>query len=175
MVSLPDALYVLFPTADPFRDYSLSDDGSGPRITAWYLTDPQPTPEQLSAVTDEQVIEARVARTLNAAGAILTTSGAADHVAIRSADVAEWTFGRNDVAECMWAIAQIICDRAGILRPTTLEIANRITENRRSVPVDPQSPEPLGVAERGKRRLTESEIVELIASVLSSGGGLPLV
>lgn len=67
MVILADAISVLFPAAVPLRDYTLVDDGSGPRIAAWHLPDPQPTPEQLAAVTPEQVDAARKAVARDAA------------------------------------------------------------------------------------------------------------
>ena len=39
----------LYPDADPLRDYTVADDGSGPQIVAWHLPTPQPTPAELEA------------------------------------------------------------------------------------------------------------------------------
>lgn len=69
MVSLIDALSVLAPDAIPLRDYELADDGTGPRIAAWNLPEPQPTAEQIAAVTVEQVAAVRRAKQIAAAAA----------------------------------------------------------------------------------------------------------
>ena len=42
-------LRFLYPDADPLRDYTVADDGSGPRLIAWNLAAPQPTPAELDA------------------------------------------------------------------------------------------------------------------------------
>jgi uncharacterized protein YkwD len=75
MVSLPEALGVLYPEAVPLRDYSVSDYGSGPQIVWWDagLLGPIPTPEALAAVTQEAVEAARTARARNAARALVTS------------------------------------------------------------------------------------------------------
>ncbi len=80
MVALADALGVLFPAAVPLRDYEVRDDGTGPRIAAWHLPDPQPTAEQIAAVTPAQVAAARLVkpRTL----ALTTFVARADDTAI---------------------------------------------------------------------------------------------
>lgn len=63
MVALADAVFVLFPNAAPLVDYVVSDAGSGPFISHWNeALGPQPTAEQLAAVTEQQVIDARGAR-----------------------------------------------------------------------------------------------------------------
>lgn len=71
MPTLSDALIVLFPAADPRSSWAIQDDGNGPYIAAWHLPDPQPTPEQIAAVTDAQVAAARVGRTVARAGDLL--------------------------------------------------------------------------------------------------------
>lgn len=75
MVTPIDALSVLFPDAAPLRDYSVSDDGKGAVISAWNLPDPQPTPEQLAAVTEAQVTAARLAKVRAAAKALYDSQG----------------------------------------------------------------------------------------------------
>ena len=59
-----EALEVLYPAAVPLVDYVVADDGSGQRVGRWDAArlGPEPTAGQLSAVTDEQVAEARDAR-----------------------------------------------------------------------------------------------------------------
>lgn len=64
MVTTAEALLVLFPAAEPGVDWQVTDpgDGSGESITFW---DPalgtEPTPAQLAAVTEQQVIDAKKA------------------------------------------------------------------------------------------------------------------
>lgn len=55
MVTLSDAIAVLFPESRPQIDWVVTDDGTGPQITRWSLSDSQPTLEQIGAVTQEQV------------------------------------------------------------------------------------------------------------------------
>jgi hypothetical protein len=43
------ALQYLYPVADPLRDYTVGDDGSGARLMAWHLPSPQPTLAELKA------------------------------------------------------------------------------------------------------------------------------
>jgi hypothetical protein len=174
VVKLADAVTVLFPAARPLVDYILSDDGTGPLITYWSPTlGTQPTADRLASVTQAEVDEAGVARTVAAAEQILSHSAESDHVAIRAADAAQWSFGRNDVAECVWAALALVCQRANVALPTAGEIAAQITTNRQAVSVSPQAPAPADVAARGTRRLTQSEILALIGGVLAEGGGLP--
>jgi hypothetical protein len=51
-MNIPNALVYLFPTANPLRDYTIADDGSGPRIIAWNLPQAQPTEAELQAASD---------------------------------------------------------------------------------------------------------------------------
>ncbi len=55
MVNLADAIQVLFPESRPQIDWSVTDDGSGPQITRWSLSETQPTNDDLAAVTLDQV------------------------------------------------------------------------------------------------------------------------
>lgn len=55
MVNLADAIMVLYPQSRPLIDWCVTEDGSGPAITRWSLSVPQPTPEQIAAVTADQV------------------------------------------------------------------------------------------------------------------------
>lgn len=51
-MNLPNALASLFPTANPLRDYTIQDNGSGAAIVAWHLQAAQPTPAELQAASD---------------------------------------------------------------------------------------------------------------------------
>lgn len=63
MVSIADALTVLYPDAEPLVDYEVMDSGTGEFISFWAQSlGPQPTPEQLAAVTEQQVTDARKAK-----------------------------------------------------------------------------------------------------------------
>lgn len=55
MVAMSDAISVLFPNSIPGIDWVVADDGTGPRIARWTLSNLQPTSEQIAAVTQEQV------------------------------------------------------------------------------------------------------------------------
>lgn len=56
MVTLADAIQVLFPNSVSLTDWVVADDGSGPKIIYWNAgLGSQPTQEQLNAVTDAQV------------------------------------------------------------------------------------------------------------------------
>jgi hypothetical protein len=172
MVALAEALEVLFPAAVPLVDYEVSDDGTGPRITRWSdALGARPTADQVAAVTADQVAAARTAKLRAAAGSLLTTAAEPVHVSIRAADTAEWTFGRNEVAECLWAALTLVCDRANVAVPTAAEIADRITTLRAgSEPGVPAA----DVADRGRRRLTQAEVLALIGATVRAGGGDPL-
>jgi hypothetical protein len=60
VVTLPDALEVLYPNA-PTGAYTLADPGSGPTIAAWdeQQLGSQPTSAQIAAVTESQVATGR--------------------------------------------------------------------------------------------------------------------
>lgn len=74
VVSLEDAIFVHCPTAVRPDDFLLHNKnlGDGPYILEWNfkvngVPVPQPTPEQLAAVTPEQVAEAKIAAARTAA------------------------------------------------------------------------------------------------------------
>ena len=81
MVSLSDAISVLFPAATfgpPGGTVWLTDDGTGPAITYWDAAalGPQPTTQQLAKVTDAQVTAHRQQQAQAAAQALLNDTGA---------------------------------------------------------------------------------------------------
>ncbi|GAA5513663.1 hypothetical protein Dcar01_02407 [Deinococcus carri] len=61
----------LYPAADPLRDYTVADDGTGPRITAWHLPTPQPTPAELAAALPAAQAAAQARADLTEAQAML--------------------------------------------------------------------------------------------------------
>ena len=61
----------LYPEADPLRDYTVSDDGSGPRLTAWHLPTPQPTEAELNAALPAAQARAQVRAEMNDLQALL--------------------------------------------------------------------------------------------------------
>lgn len=61
----------LYPDADPLRDYTVADDGSGPKLTAWNLPTPQPTPAELEAALPAALVHAEARRELSEAQAML--------------------------------------------------------------------------------------------------------
>jgi hypothetical protein len=77
-VPITDALAVLYPAADPTRDYAVSVTGAGAALARWDAAlGPQPTPAQLAAVTAADVTAARLARVRAAAKAFMDALDAA--------------------------------------------------------------------------------------------------
>ena len=78
MVSLADAILVLFPAARPLVDFDVIDrgDGQGAQVAFWSAAlGPPPTAAQLAAVTAQQVQAARQQRSQAAALALLGDPG----------------------------------------------------------------------------------------------------
>lgn len=73
MVSLADALFVLYSSAIPNKDYLIADDGSGPKITKWDSAKlgPEPTSATIAGVTDQQVADAKASAVRNAAASLV--------------------------------------------------------------------------------------------------------
>jgi hypothetical protein len=88
MVTLPDALEVLYPNALAGA-WRLTDTGSGPTITYWDVAalGTQPTPETITAVTQQQVDTLRSSRAVSAALQTtfnsLSPSAVSDRVTLR--------------------------------------------------------------------------------------------
>ena len=56
MVTLAEAIRVIYPNARPLTDYVIQDNGSGPVIVYWnQAVGPQPTQAQIDAVADADV------------------------------------------------------------------------------------------------------------------------
>lgn len=59
-MNIAEILAFMYPTASPLVDYQVGDDGTGPRIVAWSLQQPQPdsaalTANQLGAIVASQI------------------------------------------------------------------------------------------------------------------------
>jgi hypothetical protein len=78
MVSVAQAVAVLFPAAAPGVDYEVQDDGQGAHIVRWIAArlGPRPTPQQLAAVTAAQVTAHLQQQAQAAAQALLADPGA---------------------------------------------------------------------------------------------------
>jgi hypothetical protein len=48
-------LTYMYPDVDPMSSWGVGDDGSGPRIMAWYMDTPQPTDEELAAAEPKAI------------------------------------------------------------------------------------------------------------------------
>lgn len=167
MVTIPDALSVLFPAAAPLRDYVVSDDGSGAVITYWSESlGTQPTPAELAAVTAEQVAAARLAKNRTDAGsaAVYASDGLA--VANRAAESVGATRD-NDLAETLRAL----CD---LLSITPQQLADRITANRVVTPPPEGAPTPADVVTSATTRYDGPTIFGLNAAYIAGGAGDPL-
>lgn len=91
MVNLSDAVFVLTqsvtPPAQPLIDYVIADKGDGPHIIFWgSRLGPQPTADQLAAVTDVEVTAYYVAQAVKGAGALAQEVQALT-VAIKTGDI----------------------------------------------------------------------------------------
>ena len=73
MINLSQALNCLYPNADPLVDYTVSDDGTGPKIVRWdeVKLGVRPSVETLAAVTEEAAAAAKTAKQIAAAAARL--------------------------------------------------------------------------------------------------------
>lgn len=73
MAAKAEVIKHLFPASVPLRDWVVSNDGTGDKITYWKAAiGTQPTQAQIDAVTDQQIADAKVAA-VNAAEPDLTT------------------------------------------------------------------------------------------------------
>jgi hypothetical protein len=86
MVSLPSSIQYLHPSAIQLVDYQIIDNGTGPTIELWNTAKlgPQPTAEQLAAVTQAQVDAARLTRQRNAAKDALASNEQQSNALIRA-------------------------------------------------------------------------------------------
>lgn len=176
--ALDDQIFVLCPTAQQPRDFLLNNKGlgEGPYIAEWNMQIngvpvPQPTPEELAAVTQEQVDAARMAanRAVATQAALLSTQ--ASDIANRTDAKLQWT-AINDHAE---AIGYIMA-KLGITRDQFVaDITARrdawkaaVGHDFEQVPTDP------GVMFDEQTRLAQSLIVQTLGAAIIEGIGDPI-
>lgn len=167
MPSLQDQLFVLFPNAQQPHDYLLQDDGhgEGPYLKEWNLQAPQPTPEQLAAVTQEQVNAARMATIRSSAVLAAIGSTETSDTATRAAVKQLWTT-LNDHAE----IQGYIMSKLGITKD---QFVTDITARRVGITFE-QTPTDPGLMFDELTRLAQSMIVKTLGQAIATGVGDPI-
>lgn len=172
MPSLQDQLYVLFPNASQPGDYLLQDDGrgDGPYIKIWNLQAPQPTPDQLATITQQQVDVARmIAKRAAATQAALSSVEAAD-IASRTDAKLQWTT-LNDHAE----ILGYIMDKLGINKDQFVaDITKKRSDWITSGGKFEQEPTDPAVMYNELTRLAQSMIVQALGTAIIQGVGDPI-
>jgi len=172
MPSLQDRIFVLQPTAQQPRDFLLQDDGrgQGPYLKEWNfqingVPVPQPTPEELAAVTQEQVDAARTAvARLAATQAALLSTEAAD-IANRTDARLQWT-AINDHAEILGYLMM----KLGITRD---QFVTDLTTRRTGITFE-QVPTDPGLMFDELTRLAQSMIVKTLGQAIATGVGDPI-
>lgn len=113
-MNIANALARLFPNADPLRDYTLQDDGSGAQIAVWNLAAAQPTPAQLVAASN--AYDAAQAQAASEAGAlrsqVVTQANSAVGIVITALTAAQV---RALLAVLLWRGGAL--DKDGKVRP----------------------------------------------------------
>ncbi|QEL18516.1 XkdW family protein [Limnoglobus roseus] len=173
MVTLADALTVLYPAASPLVDYTVADDGTGPRIAAWHLPGLQPTAEQLAAVTPEHVAMVRAGAQMTAAGALLLSSEPVSR-AVRASDSVGYEL-RNNVAEVLGVVIDHVDELAAMPRAgRAAAIAGWIAADRLAWEQDggvwaEVPPTPAAVLATGTDRVQRDELLPLVGAAVASG------
>jgi len=167
MPSLQDRLFVLFPDAQQPHDYLTQDDGrgEGPYVKEWHLQVPQPTPEQLAAVTQEQVDAAKVAAARTAATHAAILSSTPEGVANRTDASMQWTELNNVKEVCRYLLDELKISREKFVAD--------ISTRREGVKFE-QAPPDAGAMYDGLVRVPHSKIVGTLLSAISVGLGDPI-
>lgn len=165
MAAMSDAIFVLAPAAVPQMDFRINNAGSGDVLTWLSNTIPQPSPEAIAAVTQEQVDAARitVAR-LAATQAALSSVEAAD-IANRTDAKLQWT-AINDHAE----VLGYIMAKLGVTRE---QFVTDITARRNGIKFE-QDPTDPAVIYNELTRLAQSMIVQALGAAIVGGVGDPI-
>lgn len=169
MPSLQDRIFVLFPDAQQPHDYLTQDDGrgEGPYVKEWHLRVPQPTPEQLAAVTQEQVDAATIAAARAAATQAALSSVEAADIANRTDAKLQWTT-LNDHAE----ILGYIMDKLGINKDQFVaDITKKRSDWIASGGKFEQEPTDPAVMYNKLTRLAQSMIVQALGNAIIQGVG----
>lgn len=167
MPSLQDQLFVLFPNANQPHDYLIQDDGhgEGPYIKEWKLQAPQPTPEQLAAVTQQQVDAAKIAIDRSAAAQVALLSNSDEAMANRADAKLQWT-AINDHAEILGYLMM----KLGITRD---QFVTDLTTRRTGITFE-QVPTDPGLMFDELTRLAQSMIVKTLGQAIATGVGDPI-
>lgn len=167
--SLEDAIFVLCPTAVQPTDFLLHNKnlGDGPYILEWNfkvngVPVPQPTPEQLAAVTPEQVAEARAAVTRGDAAHAALNSSTPEGIANRTDAGMQWTEINN--------IKESIRYLLDLMKVSRDQFVTDINARRQGVEFE-QKPTEAGAMYDGFVRLSHSKIVGTLLSTIVAGGG----
>ena len=170
-MTLGEALEVLYPDAAPPGDYELVAGPDGQAVGVWRWHEPPPTPEQIAAVTPQQVAERRAAKIRAAAGAAVASSTSPDSAASRAAIKAVLTVV-NSLHEHGRACRALAAQ--GNWEPTVQQVADKIATLRAGEDLDQTAPTPLEVAELfGGGRVPAATYNALIARFIVDGAGDP--
>lgn len=172
MVSKADAIFVMHPTAEQPRDFLLQDNGhgDGAYLEYWNLQIngvpvPQPTPEELAAVTPEQVAEAKVAAARTAAAHAAIGSITPEAGANRTNASMLWTELNNLKETCRYLLDELKISREKFVAD--------INARRDGIKFEQDPPE-AGVMYDGLVRVSQSKIVGTLLSAISVGLGDPI-
>ncbi len=172
MVNPADAIFVMHPTAEQPRDFLLQDDGrgAGSYLKEWNfqingVPVPQPTPEELAAVTPEQVAEAKVAAARTAAAHAAIGSLTPEAAANRTDASMQWTELNNLKEVCRYLLDELQISRE--------KFVGDINTRRGGVKFE-QAPPDAGAMYDGLVRIPQSRIVGTLLSAISVGLGDPI-
>lgn len=171
IVPMSDAVYVLAPAAVPQVDFRINNAGSGDVLTWLSNTIPQPTPEQLTAVTQEQVTAARMVAIRSAAIQAAIGSANTSDTATRAAVGELWT-GMNDHAEILGYIVTDLMQvtRAKFVADITKKRSDWIAAGNKFE----QEPTEPGLMFDELTRLAQSMIVRYLGEAIAGGAGDPI-
>lgn len=167
MPGMADALTALFPSAVPLVDFVVRDDGSGPYIAVWNLEAPQPSQQEIEAVTDGDVAMAQHIKRAQVAGALLQSTEPIP-LAVRASDSAGYEL-RNDIAETLGALIRVVAARLSVSEATLIdEIEAEITAGRDGVVFAEVPPTAETTLDRGTRRVQTLELFQMIGGYVGN-------
>lgn len=171
MAAMSDAIFVLAPAAVPQMDFRINNAGSGDVLTWLSNMIPQPSPEAIAAVTQEQVDAAKIAVDRSAAAQVALLSNSDEAMANRADAKLQWT-AINDHAE----ILGMIMAKLGITKDQFVaDITARRDAWKAAVGHDfEQQPTDPGVMFDELTRLAQSLIVQALGAAIIGGVGDPI-
>lgn len=165
MVAMSDAIFVLAPAAVPQMDFRINNAGSGDVLTWLSNMIPQPSPEAIAAVTQEQVDAAKIGAIRSAAIRAAITSTNTSDTATRAAVNELWT-ATNDHAEALG----MLMTKLGITRE---QFIADITARRDGILFE-QAPTDPGAIFDELKRLSQSKILAYLGEAIATGVGDPI-